>query len=513
MHDPRIGRRQFLGTGLSAAGAGLLGWGVSGCTDRFTGPAAPLDGGARANVADPPDLPEPRVIASVGGVLTASLVAATTPTIIAGRIMREAVTYDGTFPGPTLRVRPGDLVDLTFTNRIVFDQEDEHTGPGAPRSGRGATNLHYHGMHLSPLGTADNMLVVVPRNGTWRYRFQVPLDHPSGLFWYHAHVHPTVTNHVSRGAAGMLYVAGAHTDLLAQLGIRHRLLMLQQAYLDEDERTLISDDGERDDPARALSLVNGALQPEIRLRPGEPQVWSLVNASSSAFYLLRLDGHLFDVVAEDGVPLRAARTGLDSLLLASGQRAEIVVRGGARGRYALRYDRFDQGVDVWPAKPLGTVVVDGDAWSGPQHPGPDPFGAGDDLSLLAIPAAQRRTLTLGVDEAVEEGEFGRFTINGHPWDHEHAEWTSTLGTVEEWTFVNETPQDHPMHVHVNPWQVTHVNGVAVPFVGYRDTVTVPRFGTLTVRTRFTDFAGGPVLIHCHILDHEDMGMMIYFNIA
>ena len=85
----------------------------------------------------------------------------------------------------------------------------------------------------------------------------VPLDHPGGLFWYHEHVHGLVANHVSRGAAGMLYVANAHTALVSQLGIRRRLMLLQQAYFDEELEALIGDDGARDDPERALSLVNG----------------------------------------------------------------------------------------------------------------------------------------------------------------------------------------------------------------------------------------------------------------
>lgn len=79
--------------------------------------------------------------------------------------------------------------------------------------------------------------------------------------------------------------------------------------------------------------------------------------------------------------------------------------------------------------------------------------------------------------------------------------------------MNTTEQDHPMHVHVNPFQIISANGVPVPFNGYADTVIVPRFGTLVVRTKYTDFTGNLILMHCHILDHEDMGMMIRFAIA
>jgi suppressor of ftsI len=368
---------------------------------------------------------------------------------------------------------------------------------------------------VSPLGSADNMLIMVPARGTEHYFFQVPLDHPAGLFWYHEHVHGLVTNHVSRGAAGMLYVANAHTDLVARLGIRRRLMLLQQAYFDTDRETLISDDGERDDPDLALSLINGQYMPEVRMRPGEVQVWSLCNGSTSAFYQLRAAGHTFDVIAVDGVPVAAAgRRETDRLVLSSGSRVEVVVRASAQpGRYAMSYDAYDQGVDTWPQKTVATIVVDGPAWVGPAHPGVDTTSSPEDLSAVDVPSARRRTIVLGMNSEIPEGEFGRFTMNGHAWDPAYSEWTSALGTVEEWLILNETEQEHPFHVHVNPFQVTRVNGAAVPFAGHQDTAIVPRFGSITVRTRFTDFVGGPVLMHCHILDHEDMGMMSRFEIA
>lgn len=459
------------------------------------------------------DLAEPRVISSVGGALRASIACATIPTVIGGRHALEAVTYDGTFPAPTLWVRPGDTIDLTFTNRIVFDQTDTKPGYGRPPRSSNDASLHYHGLHISPLGSADNMLLMVPANGTYRYSFQIPANHPAGLFWYHEHVHGLVTNHVSRGAAGMIYIANAHTDRVAGLGICRRLMLLQQAYFAPDLKTVISDDGERDDPYLALSLLNGALMPDIAMRPGEPQVWCLLNGSTSAFYVLRLEGHTFDVIADDGVPLRAPRLAQQTLMLASGKRLEVVVRARVTsGSYTLSYDQFDQGVDTWPQKSVATVVVDGAAWSGPDHPGVDTSTPAMDLSTESIPP-ERHRIVFDVDRSVPEGEFGRFTINGHAWDPAISEWTSTLGTVEEWLIRNNTEQDHPFHVHVNPFQITKINDRAVPFDGYQDTAIVPRFGSMTVRTRFTDFVGGPILMHCHILDHEDMGMMTRFEIA
>jgi FtsP/CotA-like multicopper oxidase with cupredoxin domain len=514
MRSPSVDRRQFVVSGLTFAGATLLGV-TTGCkSDELIAPSRTTDLEPRNLAADNGDFFEPGVIASVGGILTASITCSTSPVTVGGRRARQPVTYNGTFPGPTLWVRPGDVLDITFKNKIVFDQADEKPGLGRPPRETHTTNLHYHGMHVSPLGTADNMLLMVEPNATQRYLFQVPLNHPAGLFWYHAHVHGLVTNHVGRGAAGMIYVANAHTDQVGSLGIKRRLMMLQQVYFEPDRSTIISDDGERDDGDLALSLINGRLMPDIPMRPGEVQVWSLLNASTSAFYVMRLQGHTFDVIADDGVPLGSPRLNQETLMLASGKRLEVIVRGSStKGRYTLSYDEYDQGVDTWPQKSVATVAIGGKAWSGPDHPGVDSSAGSVDLSTAVVPSELRRTIVFGQDDSVEEGEFGRFTINGHAWDPGYSEWTSTLGTVEEWFIRNDTSQDHPFHVHVNPFQIVAINGSPVAFDGYQDTAIIPRFGSLTVRTRFTDFIGGPILMHCHILDHEDMGMMTRFEIA
>jgi suppressor of ftsI len=485
----------------------MLGASVISCFDDDAAPLGPTFEAARV----PGDLWEPPVLRSANGILSTDITCGTKPVTIAGRKYLQAVTYNDSYPGPTLWVRPGDFVTIRFTNRIVHDEDEMHAGYGRPPRASRMTNLHFHGMHISPTGNADNMTIMVPSNGSQLYSFQVPANHPAGLYWYHAHVHGLVTNQVSRGAAGMLVVANAHTDQLTNLGIRRRLMMLQQAYLDEDEKTMISDDGNRDDPLLAMSLINGALMPDIYMRPGEPQVWSLLNASSSAFYLLQLEGHTFDVVAEDGLPLILPRLGLSQLLLASGNRVEVVVRANGAGRYALSYASYNQGVDTWPAKSIGTVVVTGEQWNGADYPGHDTSPSLQDLSLASI--AENRVIVFGTDTSVAEGEYGRFTINGHPWDPNYSEWTSKLGTVEEWVIRNETEQEHPFHVHTNPFQVTRINNAPVAFRGYQDVASVPRFGEITVRTRFTDFVGGPIVMHCHILDHEDMGMMTRFEIA
>jgi FtsP/CotA-like multicopper oxidase with cupredoxin domain len=200
--------------------------------------------------------------------------------------------------------------------------------------------------------------------------------------------------------------------------------------------------------------------------------------------------------------------------MASGKRLEVVVRGSStKGKYTLSYDEHFQGVDSWPQKSVATVIVKGNAWTGAAHPGVDNSHAFVDLSAVTVPDSLKRTIVFGQNYSVPEGEFGRFTINGHAWDPNISEWTSTLGTTEEWFIRNDTEQDHPFHVHVNPFQIVKINGSPVTPDGAQDVAIIPRFGSITVRTRFTDFVGGPILMHCHILDHEDMGMMTRFEIG
>jgi FtsP/CotA-like multicopper oxidase with cupredoxin domain len=129
MSPSYLNRREFVQSGLTLAGGAALGLSLEGCD--FQRALAPEDAVGRADRVLP-DLPEPRVLSSVGGILTASIVASTVPVTIAGRRVLQPVTYNGTFPGPTLWVHPGDYLDLTFANKIVFDQASATPGYGRP---------------------------------------------------------------------------------------------------------------------------------------------------------------------------------------------------------------------------------------------------------------------------------------------------------------------------------------------------------------------------------------------
>lgn len=518
-----IDRRRFLSAGSTLLGAAALG-GVAGCTrDEVLAPALPARGLVPA--ATEGDLADPPLIRGTGGTLSARIPITTGPAVVAGRPRLSPVAYGGTVPGPTLRVGAGDRLDLTFVNRIMIGDAGEKPGYGRPpRPHDTATNVHYHGLHVTPTGTGDNMTVTIGGGESFRYRFGVPHDHPAGLFWYHPHLHGLVTNQLGRGACGMLYVANAHTAAV-DARCRRRILVLQQLYLEPDLRTLTYDDGEREDPERALTVVNGERMPTLHMRPAERQVWCVANGSTSAFYQLRFPAEFgVRVLACDGLTRSGYAGGTGPVVqLAPGKRVELEVAAPeGRGSAVLSLDRYFQGVDAWPAKPLATLAVTGAAVPATAPVPLDPAALPD---LSGEPVARSRRIVFDQDDGVPEGEFGRFRmyLEGsapHAWDPAVPEWTdSVLGTVEEWTILNDTAQEHPFHVHTNPFQVMRVagsyNGGPPPealATGYHDTVVVPPHGEAVVRTRFTDFAGGPILMHCHILDHEDMGMMTSFYI-
>ena len=526
----RFSRRDFLAAGATLAGSAALG--VTACApDTSVAPILP-PAKPSASVAPDGELLDPRIIRSNGGLAT-SITASTDPVTVAGRTVYEACTYENSFPAPTLWVNQGDQVRINFTNKIVATQSD--LKPGYGRTHLDAqTNLHYHGSHVPPTGTADNMLVMVDRNDRFTYRFTVPATHPAGLFFYHPHIHGLVTNQMGRGAAGMFYVASAYTNSV-DASYRRRILVIQQVYFQPDLKTLTFDDGNRSDPSLALTVINGELMPLLRMRPGERQVWDMSNSSTSAFYRLRFpDGFRVRVLGYDGLSRAGFASNVASTVdIAPGKRVELEVRApNGTGTSTLSLDAYFQGVDTWPAKPLATIAVGGTA---AKDAGPVPL----DNSIMAVlpnlagvTPDKFRTIIFDQNDAVPEGTFGRFRmyLEGtppHSWDPTKPEWTdSVLGQTEEWTIKNFTVQEHPFHVHINPFQVMSVtglyNGGTAPTVvttGFHDTVLVPPGGQVVVRTRFRDFPSafgtadpGPVLMHCHILDHEDMGMMTSFYI-
>src|SRR5262245_5551664 len=261
--------------------------------------------------------------------------------------------------------------------------------------------------------------------------------------------------------------------------------------------------------ASGFLAVNGQRQPVIDMRPGEVQRWRLVGSQYQDAILLELGQHRLNVIACDGIQLPALQE-MKQLLISPGQRADVLVQAGGPGTYELNAMPFDSGHPS-PHGPLARVVVAGE---------PRPMKLPAALPKAPIEPIRdseitgRRTLVLstigdppGNDPGALWQEF-MFMIDGKTFDPARIDRRVRLGAVEEWTIRNEDMRDdHSFHIHTNPFQVMQVNGQPQVDLLWRDTVVVPRKGgSVVFRSRFLDYTG-VFMMHCHMMNHEDRGMM------
>ena len=440
-------------------------------------------------------LVEPAALASSGGLLTVHLTAA--PGVrLAGR-RTSAFGYNGSSPGPTLRVHPGDLLRIRLTNHL--DQP---------------TNLHAHGLHVSPVGNSDNPFISVEPGASFDYAYRIPPDHPPGTLWYHPHHHGHVADQIFGGLAGALVVDGDHTTSTAQ----GRILVITDTTIDEAGRVA-------DSSAMAKMigregrwvLVNGQLAPTLIATAGSPQRWRLINACTSRVLSLRLENHRLTRLSVDGSTLPTPRD-VDRLVLAPGNRGDVLVRPATGGQHRLITDPYDRGSggmgmggasSTTRSVALATVTVAGGgggaATVSPEPPAP---------AIPVGPVAATRQLTF----AMATGSTGMggmggiggsgmaFTIDGRTFDPNRTDQTPRLGTIEDWLITNVSPMDHPFHLHVWPFQILQDSAGGIPDAVPQDVVLVPAHGWTRIRVYFADYPGRSVY-HCHILDHEDAGMM------
>lgn len=416
-------------------------------------------------------------------------------------------SYWGRFPGPTFRVRPGD----TFKLRLVNDlPPEEHVGHDSNMPhGFNTTNMHLHGLHISPKGNSDNVLIEIPPGERFDYEFNIPANHPAGTYWYHPHKHGSTSVQLYSGLAGAFIVEGDIDEVPEIAAARDRVFVIQEIRV--GAKGLVPDfDLDAFDSATILRTINGQLQPTITIRPGEVQRWRLIQAGVGEFTPIQLDGHTFQQIAFDGLSFPKPRE-VSNVLLANGNRADVLIKGGAPGVYSLRKLSYNQGLGPTPEAILATVVVQGKQM---DMPFPTELPTAGQL-----PFVQDAELT-GSRQLVFDVQFNngqlQFLIDGTEFDMDKVNQTIKLGAVEEWTVLNNSGGQHPFHIHVNPFQVTKINGQPVDSPMWQDTVILPVAstaddgstipGSVTFRSRFLDFDGKFVL-HCHILPHEDLGMM------
>ena len=411
-----------------------------------------------------------------------TLTAAPAAVSIGGRLVRTPV-FNGLYVAPTLRVKPGDLLRIRLVN-----------GVGAE------TNLHTHGLAVSPKGVGDNVFRIADPGATLAYEYRVPVDHPVGLYWYHPHFHGLSSAQTKYGLSGTIIVDPASGVTPATAGIAERVLVLKDAQIAGGAIDTAEDIG-----VNTTRTVNGARNPTIRIRPGETQLWRVSNQSANLYYDLELDGHTLYQAGRDGSRLNQIQR-LSHLLLPPGGRSELLVQAAPtdRGRFLLRTRAIQTGSDgdVYGADTLATLRI-----------------AGAPVTPLALPTALRplvdwRGRVTGTREVVFTAGDEICFVNGRLFDMNRVDAQVALGAVERWTIRNDTDEWHAFHMHQGQFQLVAVNGRGVPFDGYYDVVNVPDRGSVTVILPFTrPEQAGRFVYHCHILDHEDRGMMATIQVG
>jgi len=447
-------------------------------------------------------LPTPQELRSSNGLLELELAAA--PVMLpwnGGE--RYALAYNGSVPGPTLRVRPGDTLRVRLRNSL--DQP---------------TNLHTHGLHVSPEGDSDNVSVMVDPGGYHTYDYQIPANHPAGLFWYHPHHHGQVAPQLAAGMAGAIVVSDAADDDPVLRSATERILVLSDPKVGSDAGALAVSTAERQQGRQGdVVLVNGAYEPVVTAAAGSVERWRILNAGASRFYRLTTSGGPMTLIGSDQGLLEAPVV-VTVLVLTPGQRADVLVPIGATP-VSLTADTIDRTMSMGGMGGAGMGMGGGGSTTTSTAPVAvltvNPTGSSPAPTIGRLSVAQVRPSITTADghRSIAFGGMGmgngEFVIDGRSFDANRIDATAHLGSTEEWTITNNSMMDHPFHIHVWPFKVMSRSDGS-PDPGWRDTVNVPTGGSVTIRMPITDF-GGTTVYHCHIVDHEDLGMMATIQVT
>jgi suppressor of ftsI len=477
------------------------------------------------------------VLVVLGGFVagTASLVAqdATLPELpqVNGPFTLSAVTdsasgksqfrYNGKNVPPTIRVRPGQDIRVEYVNGLSSVSKERCVM--MPCSNR--SNLHFHGLHVSPESPQDDVLTMSAAPGeTLRYTVSVPRNQPPGLYWYHTHQHMESYRQDLDGMSGAIVVEGIDRYLPELRHMEERIMVLRDAELDEQgplrsamiRKVSLQTQGcgsSTEQPERVFT-VNGVVRPEVEISPGEHQFWRIVNASPDLYADIEIDSSSFDVVALDGMPfafhepsIRTRR--MTHVLLAPAGRMEAVVTGPSAGKQATLHTRcFDTGSDGDPnaAMVLADLVPK-------RHPH-IPRAIVEDGG---IPVYQPVSPVIMHSVEQEQPQFtavftedkNGFYINGKKFTMDSPPMlTVQTGHYEHWDVSNQTNEVHPFHIHQVHFLVYARNGHRLQKPEWLDTVNVPTRGSVDLVMDFIDpIIRGTSLFHCHLLNHEDKGMM------
>jgi FtsP/CotA-like multicopper oxidase with cupredoxin domain len=427
-------------------------------------------------------LPELPLARGSDGRVTGTLRAAPATLGVGGQPAR-LLAYGGSFPGNLVRLRGGDTLALRFENRL--DRP---------------SNLHFHGLAVSPSGKADNIWVVTPPGADFDHELPLLADE-AGLFWIHPHAHGQTARPLFAGLAAPLLVEGAIDRDSELVQADERVVVLKDLSLDNcapaahrPQDWIFGKEGE-------WLLVNGQLRPRLDAQRSLLRL-RLLNASNARYWTLALDnGEPLHLIALDGRYLEK-RIEVEELLLVPGARAEVLIDLSSGGARQLLYRPSPRrGHGLTPAQPILDIT-------------PPELQAPVSLPDALVPG--RRFVAAEAD-AVREIRLSAMLINGKPFKHHHQgmhvapEIIARAGSREIWTVINDDVMDHPFHLHTWHFEILSVNAKPPPFRQVRDMINLKPGDVARLGIEFDRYTGR-TMFHCHIAEHADMGMMAVLEV-
>lgn len=437
------------------------------------------------------DLPRLKNASTEAGLFKASISAAPGEASFLDGVRTPVLSYNTAGPGLLIEATEGDWVEIDFQNRIPSE----------------ISTIHWHGLPV-PADQDGNPMDPVASGASRLYRFPLPAG-SAGTYWYHPHPHELTAEQVYRGLAGAFIVKPRIDPVPAAFG--DTPLFFIDLRIDADGKM----------PASTMAdmmngrvgdhvLVNGGKNPVLSLATGTSRRFRLFNATNARYLRLSFSDLEMTLIGTDGGLLEAPVTGLRELLLGPAERAEIVVSFPRQGSYELATLEYDRG------------------WMGPGKP---PSGVQSLLTVKAEPSSAepmprlperlrpieglgspkvRRSFVFGENMSMSKsGMKMEFMINGRSFDMKRIDVIAKQGETELWEIRNPTDMDHPFHVHGTQFQVVEIEkaGQITPaaYRAWKDTINVARGESVRILLRQDQL--GPRMYHCHILEHEQLGMM------
>lgn len=446
---------------------------------------------------------------------------------------------NGEVEAPTLRLKPTETLELEVTDRIAVDNPDAMSSmdgmdlPDAQVCGDGgtptvnSTNVHFHGLNVSPLCHQDDVLTTLIQPGSPGFDFKIPIpkNEPPGLYWYHPHVHGFTEFQVNGGAAGALIVEGMEQIRPEVLGLNERVFVLRQQYL----VPWVPGPYQLSINYQVADFPNNG-SPIIQMKPGEKQFWRVANATIQDFMPLRfeINGEAQDLelIALDGYPLAKPRFQTTILLPPAG-RAEFIVKAPETGEASFLTEAYSTGPTGNPdfSQELGRITLTKDSDEAPEAQSA-PHGLRRSMASIKFSGLSKGKPTT-LRKLYFSEEFGGtngpiqfyITVDGQKQEvfkaNEKPAITTHVGAVEDWIIENRALETHDFHIHQIHFMLLEVDGKPVLHQDLRDSYEIPfwegpghPYHSIKGRFDFRDpTIAGTFVFHCHILLHEDMGMM------